>query len=401
MKLFLMVAADDLGIGGAESHLRSLKKAIAVTGNTWFVASHDDIHRKIRMAYEVFSRRFARQRWLVFTSLIEITHGIFAARAATRENVNVVNVHYPACFPAAFWIGRLIDIPVVLTVHSPFAEGLYETRQFPPASAGHRLARFLEVYAYRKADLVVTVSSFLRRYVHERAGATSARVTVQHNCVDTDEFRPRNRGEAIQVLKSSGYAIEAADDGRLRIVLSASRLIPIKGVRYLLEAAKIVKSTGEVDVHFFVAGEGRELPELLALRASLGMDESVTFLGAVPPRLMKYLYNLADVFVVPSISLHRVQEGFPIGVLEAMASCVPVVCTNTGGLVEIVGNGETGYIVPEKSPEAIAARITMILGQDQSRIIAQARALVEKEYSIKAFAGSLGGLLADVLSSTH
>jgi len=181
-------------------------------------------------------------------------------------------------------------------------------------------------------------------------------------------------------------------------VLSASRLIELKGIRYLVEAAKIIKSEGKSDVHVVVAGEGRELPALLALRAKLGLDDRVSFVGAVPHSLMPYVYNRADLFVCPSISLGPVREGLSIGVLEAMASGVPAVCTSTGGLAEIVRDGETGYLIPEKSAAAIAEQVTMILGQDQSRLTAQARAYVEKDHSIAAFGEFLERLLANPAS---
>jgi glycosyltransferase involved in cell wall biosynthesis len=141
--------------------------------------------------------------------------------------------------------------------------------------------------------------------------------------------------------------------GHRAVVLVAARLDPLKGHRYLLDAARSLDG-----VHIVLAGDGPERAALEARVRELGLEPRVTFLGFREdvPRLMR----CADVVVLPSLV-----EGLPLTVLEAMAARVPVVATAIGGTDEAVVDGMTGVLVPPGDAAALANAVERLLSNPQ------------------------------------
>ena len=116
-----------------------------------------------------------------------------------------------------------------------------------------------------------------------------------------------------------------------------------------------------------VAGEGSQGDALRRLAASLGIDRAVRFAGRVEPARMPALCDEADVFVNSSLV-----DNQPISVLEALAAGLPVVSTGAGAIPEMLGNGETGLLVPQRDPTAMARAVGALL-DDPGRAAAMAR----------------------------
>ncbi|MDY7081712.1 MAG: glycosyltransferase family 4 protein, partial [Halobacteria archaeon] len=111
-----------------------------------------------------------------------------------------------------------------------------------------------------------------------------------------------------------------------------------------------------------IVGDGDQRSELEELANELEVD--VRFEGHVDPENVNMYYQNASVFVYPSIE----GEGLPNSVLEAMASGLPVVATDSGGLPTLVEDGETGYIVPMRDPDALAQHINQLLEDTERRV---------------------------------
>ncbi len=145
-------------------------------------------------------------------------------------------------------------------------------------------------------------------------------------------------------------------DGAWRLVQTC-RLIPKKGLRTALQAFarfrdRYPKAT------FTIAGEGPMFGELQALAGELGIAEAVTFPGFLDQKALQALYAASHLFLHPSETTARQdQEGVPNAMLEAMATGLPVVATQHGGIPEAVAHGESGFLVPERDPEALAAAL--------------------------------------------
>jgi glycosyltransferase involved in cell wall biosynthesis len=135
-----------------------------------------------------------------------------------------------------------------------------------------------------------------------------------------------------------------------------SAVLPSKGHSYLLEAAKIVRDRcGKKKVKYLIAGDGPYRKELEGLARSSGVAELFEFCGYRPGPASRILSGM-DIFVFPSL-----QESFPYAVLEAMASGLPIIASNVGGIPEQIEDRETGLLVPPSDSRAIAESIISLL----------------------------------------
>ncbi len=181
------------------------------------------------------------------------------------------------------------------------------------------------------------------------AGIRPARIAVIPNGVDPEAFRPAPRAEKREIRRLLG--LEPLEGP---LLLMVGNLIPLKGHEYVLRAMpRIVAQHPEV--RLLVIGEGPLEESLRSLVKSLGIEHAVkrtSPLAVLLPRVM----DAADLLVHPSLT-----ESFGLVVAEAQASGLPVVATRIGGPAEIVVDGETGYLVPEEDPEAIAEAVLRLV----------------------------------------
>lgn len=146
-----------------------------------------------------------------------------------------------------------------------------------------------------------------------------------------------------------------------KVIVFVGTLRPIKGLRYLIEAMNIIRQE-DTAAKLMLVGDGEERQRLEVLVKEWDLGGAVTLVGRVPNERVPQCLAAADVFVLPSLS-----EGFPNVVLEAMAAGLPVVASRVGGLPEIIDEGQNGFLVAPKSPEQIADRVLLLLGDDELR----------------------------------
>jgi glycosyltransferase involved in cell wall biosynthesis len=187
------------------------------------------------------------------------------------------------------------------------------------------------------ATVVIANSERVARDVHKRELVRHRRVTVIYNGVDIPEG--------------------SADAGRQPpTAVVVANLIHYKGHADLLRALTAVRAPLTVRL----IGDGPERASLEMLTESLGLSERVTFEGARKSAAAAFLE--AQIAILPS---H--EEGLPNAVLEAMAAGVPVVATSVGGLPELVVDDVTGFLVPARSPTALASAIEELAGNPAMR----------------------------------
>jgi glycosyltransferase involved in cell wall biosynthesis len=150
------------------------------------------------------------------------------------------------------------------------------------------------------------------------------------------------------------------DQGTSEIILgTAGRLVELKGIEYLLKAAATLRREFPA-LRVEIAGSGPQREKLENLAAQSGLVGQVEFLGWIDG-LTSVLPHW-DIFAMPSL-----EEGFGIAALDAMAAGLPVVATSVGGLPELIVDGETGWLVPPRDAEALAARLRLLLCQPELR----------------------------------
>lgn len=213
------------------------------------------------------------------------------------------------------------------------------------------------------------------------------KVEVIPNAVDETIFNPNVDGSRI----TERYGLQ-----RTRNVLFVGRLVPYKGVEYLLSAIEILRHKF-ADIHLIIVGEG-ELKEKLTRQAdSLNIKENVTFVGHVPNSELPLFYVSSDLAVLPSVSR---LEAFGIALLEAMACGKPVVASSIPGVREVVEQNVTGYLTPPRDPVALAEAISKIIQNKRltERMGLEARRRVEENYTWKRVTHSYDQLYTNLLS---
>lgn len=240
------------------------------------------------------------------------------------------------------------------------------------------------VVSCRGSDIHVHES----RPVEEQARAVAAlREATALHCVSramaTDVERISGRSTGIHINRpavdvSQIHARSPSPETTLRI-LATGRLVWIKGFDYLLEALALVVRTG-VDFRAEILGDGELRQVVRYTIRDLGLTDHVTLPGNVPSTDVLARLQSTDVFVLSSVG-----EGISNAVLEAMASGVPLVTTNAGGMAEAVADGIEGYVVPVRDAAALAARIISLAKDRDARLSMglAARRRAERDFSIE------------------
>ena len=151
-------------------------------------------------------------------------------------------------------------------------------------------------------------------------------------------------------------------DNNTKIILFVGRLVERKGVEYLIKSLPKIKAE---NTHLIVAGGGILLNDLKKLTASLKLEDKITFFGPPTHEELGFLYDISDVFVLPSIVDSRGEtEGLGLVIPEAMESGLPVIATSVGGIPDIIKNEINGLLVSQKDSHAIANAIDRILSNN-------------------------------------
>lgn len=247
----------------------------------------------------------------------------------------------------ALLVARRLGIPVVLGVRGS------DVRLPPDPLSAWLLRRTL-----RQADFVVAVSEDLRRRCIA-LGVASDRVRTIPNGCDTAVFFPRDRQAARAAL---GLRREA------ELVLFVGRLVPVKGVRELIQAARLLADE-RPRLELRMIGDGPLAAELRAGIARYGLDSRVRILAPAPQPEIAQWMAAADVLCLPSHS-----EGCPNVVLEAQACGRAVVASAVGGVPELL-DSESGILTPPGDPQKLAAALREALDRrwDEDAIARRAR----------------------------
>jgi D-inositol-3-phosphate glycosyltransferase len=222
-------------------------------------------------------------------------------------------------------------------------------------AAPRRIAGEQEVL--RLADRIVVSTPAEQAQLNWLYGADMSKVVTIPPGVDLERFQP------IPKAVAKGIVGIPRDD---RSILFAGRIEPLKGIDTLLRAIALIQerqpqAIAGVSVSI-VGGDpwsddiDEEMARLQALRRELAIHDLVTFLGSKDQEILPYYYASAEMVVVPS---HY--ESFGLVALEAMATGTPVIASEVGGLAFLVRDGETGFHVPSRDPEALAEKIFTLL----------------------------------------
>jgi glycosyltransferase involved in cell wall biosynthesis len=165
------------------------------------------------------------------------------------------------------------------------------------------------------------------------------------------------------VLRKNFFALRKVPKAHLKkkyritskkVVLYIGRLIPMKGINFLIQAVK-----GISGLTLLIAGSGSE--ENVLRDMARGVKCRVRFLGPVLGKRKLELFRLVDVLVVPSVGCVKGQtEGLPVVILEAMASGIPVVASNIGGIKEVIKNKYNGLLIEQYDTQGLQDKLNLL-----------------------------------------
>ena len=275
--------------------------------------------------------KMASKPWLQLLAIPYIINGFFKCLKICRQwKPDIIHAHWP--FPHAYialGAAKLLRIPLVLNFHG--AELLLIRKK--------KWVKPLLKFAIGQAQAVFANSSF-----------TAGKIKAIRN-VDV-EWSPYGttldeRRETRDEREGSGLVPHPVN-GKFKI-LFVGRHIERKGICYLIDSAKFLPAD---KFEIRIVGVG-DLTEKLKQQAA--KYPHVIFTGKLSPEDLANEYRTANVFVLPAIVDHKGDtEGLGVVLIEAMELGLPIVASNVGGIPDVVVDGESGILVPEKDPEALA-----------------------------------------------
>ncbi len=291
-------------------------------------------------------------------------------RALVRRcDVRAIHAHEFAMNVRSGILSRWLDVPAVATVHG---------KGYVDAKGSRR-------FAYRATarwTRMVAVSADIRTYLIDSVGVDPQRTIVIANGVDIDRYRfdPAGRREMRDRFKIA--------EGDL-LLGSIGSYYPVKGHRYLIEAMKKVVAA-HPGAKLLLVGQGSLEGDLRRQIADGALGQNVQVTGYIEntPALLSAL----DIFVMPSLS-----EGLPLALLEAAVAGRCIVASQTGGIPEVIADGQSGLLVPPGDAKALADALIRLASDAELRraLAAKAQAIVTQSWSIHRTADRYLELLAD------
>lgn len=275
------------------------------------------------------------------------------------------------------WLTALVGIsskhylnkPLISTVHSTEigrSQGLHNQDSY--------LIDGLEWWMTYESKRVIVTSNSMKNELRDHFRLPEEKIDVIPNAIDMTKYQKNVDRESVR----RRYGVGPHE----KLVLFVGRLVPQKGVEYLIRAVpSIVKRHPEAK--FIIIGDGWSRSYLESLSMSTGHRDKIRFVGFISDSELVEQTMSADVLVIPSI-----YEPFGIVALEGMAAGVPVVAGNVGGLAEIIEHDRTGVLVYPRSPESIAWGVKRVLSDSEySRwLIQNAKKKIRQIYSWQAVA---------------
>ncbi|WP_199333514.1 glycosyltransferase [Oculatella sp. FACHB-28] len=308
-----------------------------------------------------------------------------------RLSYDLIHANFWMSALVAADIKRALGIPFIVTFHAlGRVRRLYQGKddQFPDE-------RFtIEDRVVREADHIIAECPQDREDLLQLYHADPSRISVIPCGFDTTEFWAINKVRARLTL---GLPPDEP------LLLQLGRMVPRKGVDTVIRGFAQLLKQRHLKARLLIVGGEAETPDpqitpeigrLQAIAHELDIGSQLTFVGRRGRDVLKYYYSAADVFVTTPW-----YEPFGITPIEAMACGTPVIGSNVGGIKFTVKDGETGYLVPPKDPEAIATHLARLLENSQLRSLfgRQATRRAQEHFTWQKVTSAVAALYEEVL----
>jgi len=333
-------------IGGISTHVYHLSRALVEKGTSVRVITCDFPNAPAEEIIDgvpvsrVDSGRVPESNFLLWiyhlnSQMISKTTELFET-----ERFDLIHAHDWVVGRAAVELKNRLGLPLISTIHATeigrggSLDGEYR-----------RKVRDIERLLVEQSDGIICCSNYMLDHIQYVLGAVKTKIRVIPNGVEASRF---NNGRQPQLIPTG-----VSEDRKT--ILYVGRIVREKGIFTLLDAFEKLRKQGK-DVSLVLVGEGPLKEDLAKEVLRRKLNDRVKLAGFVDEKKLVSLYNSSDAFVLPS---HY--EPFGMVALEAMASRVPVVVSDVGGLSEIVEDGITGVKVPAANPSTLAEGILRVL----------------------------------------
>ena len=358
-------------VGGIASHVMGLAKALAAQGHDVGVVTLDfpgapdyeelDGFRVYRSKTEVGHPNFLTWAFL-FNHFLEKR----LAAANWDLGFDLIHIHDWLVAPSGVGFKHFLDKPLVCTMHSTEhgRSSLHDPDSF--------MIDGMEWWSCFEAARVIVTSNSMRGEVCGHFQVPWEKVDIIPNAIEAEKYQAG--------VDRWGIRRRFGVGDHEKLVLYVGRLVPQKGIEYMIRAAPRV-SWRFPEAKFVIVGEGWMRGHLEWIAEQSGQRWRINFTGFISDEDLVALTKSADVMVVPSV-----YEPFGIVALEGMAAGVPVVASQVGGLAEVVEHDRTGVWVSPRSPESIAWGIERVLSDGGYRdwLVKNAHEAVKNRYSWEA-----------------
>lgn len=267
------------------------------------------------------------------------------ARFLRKERIEAVHSHEFAMNIHMAILAKILGLPHVATVHGK--------KNYADRGLRRLVYRVISHWSH-----IVAVSEDVKNFLVDTVGISAEKVEVIPNGIDVDDYKLEQ--SEIDSCRA-GLGCREGDF----LICAVGNLYPIKGHSFLVEAMHSIVAT-QPTAKLVIAGRGDEQQHLQQLIDSLGITDNVKLLGFRDD--VKSILSSSDLFVMPSLS-----EGLPLALLEAMASRVPVVVTDVGGMPQVIEHQRTGLVVPPSDSAGLRNSIaTMMSDQAVANAMADA-----------------------------
>jgi len=298
---------------------------------------------------------------------------------AKYEKLDLLHVHYAIPHATSAVLARDIlkqqsrRIPIVTTLHGTDITIVGQDASYTP----------VVTYSINASDGVTAVSNFLRKETYD-AFEIKVPIEVIPNFIDTKNFYRLKK-------KHFRGAICEADQ---KVIVHVSNFRRVKNVSHVVKTFHRILQAG-IPAKLLLVGDGPDRSNVEQLSRDLGIQENVRFLGKQDP--IQEILSISDLFLLTSGS-----EAFGLAPLEAMACNVPVVCSDIGGLPELVEGSGAGYLCPVGNIDAFAESSIKILTDEQlhAQMSEQAREYVIRNFDTQTIVSMYEDYYKKVLAET-
>ena len=353
--------------------------------NKWLSPEMASVSHRVKRLGISFLKRFPSDLIYWKKRCPEVTKWLFQTIPFRRWRSLEVGGENIWAFFCGFTLARQFLEDGIDHIHAPWANG--------PATAAWTASRLTGIpfsFMGRAVDIYPPDGALKEKILDSAFVLTNPKVNV--------DYLKSFAGTATEKIfltydpyPLSNYRMAPVDMQAPFQILALGRFARFKGFDVLLRAARILVDAG-LDFHLTLAGAGAKGLQLKYLHKRLGLGDRVSFPGFITYDRVSDLFCTADVFVMPSV-IHSTGErdGIPNVLVEALLHRLPVVATDVAGLGEVVRNGETGYLIPQSDPAALAQAIMKITSDRKSALemAENGRKLILKEFDPERCHGEL------------